>query len=314
MDNIKTKQSRGKRLLQYIRKNRLIYLMMIPALGCWLLFKVGPLFGMVIAFQDYSPFKGILGSPFIRLENFMRIFKEPYMLTLIRNTVLLALYTLVFSFTVPVAFALFLNELKNSLVKKGVQSISFLPYFISSAVMVSILYTMVSPTTGVINMILVKLGMEPIYFMAQPGWFRPLYVILQIWQTCGYYGIIYMAAIMSIDPSIYEAASVDGASRWQKMMKITLPGIKTTVVVMLIVAVGNIFSVDLDRILLMYNPSVYETADVLQTYVYRLSFQSTGFPDYGYATAVNMVKSVIAFLLVLLTNKLSKKYAETRLF
>ena len=129
--------------------------------------------------------------------------------------------------------------------------------------------------------------------------FRPLYVILQIWQTCGYYGIIYMAAIMSIDPSIYEAASVDGASRWQKMMKITLPGIKTTVVVMLIVAVGNIFSVDLDRILLMYNPSVYETADVLQTYVYRLSFQSTGFPDYGYATAVNMVKSVIAFLLVL---------------
>lgn len=308
------KKDKLHHLLRYIKKNRIIYLLMIPALGCWLLFKVGPLFGMVIAFQSYSPFKGILKSDFIGLDNFARLFKEPYMLVLVRNTVLLALYTLVFSFTVPVLFALFLNEVRVKWVKKGVQSISFLPYFISSAVMVSILYTMVSPSTGVINMILKNLGIDPIYFMSEPGWFRPLYVILQIWQTCGYYGIIYTAAIMSIDPTLYEAASVDGASRLQKMWKITLPCIKTTIVVMLIVAVGNIFSVDLDRILLMYNPSVYETADVLQTYVYRLSFQSTGFPDYGYATAVNMVKSVIAFLLVLVTNKLSQKYAETRLF
>lgn len=308
------KKDKLHHLLRYIKKNRIIYLLMIPALGCWLLFKVGPLFGMVIAFQSYSPFKGILKSDFIGLDNFARLFKEPYMLVLVRNTVLLALYTLVFSFTVPVLFALFLNEVRVKWVKKGVQSISFLPYFIPSAVMVSILYTMVSPSTGVINMILKNLGIDPIYFMSEPGWFRPLYVILQIWQTCGYYGIIYTAAIMSIDPTLYEAASVDGASRLQKMWKITLPCIKTTIVVMLIVAVGNIFSVDLDRILLMYNPSVYETADVLQTYVYRLSFQSTGFPDYGYATAVNMVKSVIAFLLVLVTNKLSQKYAETRLF
>lgn len=287
---------------------------MIPALTCWLLFKVGPLFGMVIAFQNFSPFKGILKSDFIGLENFMRIFREPYMLTLVRNTVLLAFYTLVFSFTVPVLFALFLNEIRVKWIKKGVQSISFLPYFISSAVMVSILYTMVSPTTGIVNLFLKQLGGDSIYFMSEPGWFRPLYVILQIWQTCGYYGIIYSAAILAIDPTLYEAASVDGATRLQKMWKITLPCIKPTIVVMLIVAVGNIFSVDLDRILLMYNPSVYETADVIQTYVYRLSFQSTGFPDYGYATAVNMVKSIIAFVLVLTTNKLSAKYAETRLF
>lgn len=307
-------KGRTRHLLRYIRKNRIIYLLMIPALGCWLLFKVGPLFGMVIAFESYSPFKGIMKSDFIGFDNFARLFREPYMITLVRNTVLLAMYTLVFSFTVPVMFALFLNEVRVKWIKKGVQSISFLPYFISSAVMVSILYTMVSPSTGVINMVLKNLGMDPIYFMSEPGWFRPLYVILQIWQTCGYYGIIYTAAIMSIDPTLYEAASVDGASRFQKMWKITLPCIKTTIVVMLIVAVGNIFSVDLDRILLMYNPSVYETADVLQTYVYRLSFQSTGFPDYGYATAVNMVKSVIAFMLVLITNKLSQKYAETRLF
>lgn len=308
------KRSKTYHLLRYIKKNRFVYLLMIPALSCWLLFKVGPLFGMIIAFQNYSPFKGIMKSDFIGLDNFVRIFKEPYMIPLVRNTILLAFYTLVFSFTIPVLFALFLNEVRANWIKKGVQSISFLPYFISSAVMVSILYTMVSPSTGIINMFLKGLGMQPVYFMAEPGWFRPLYVILQIWQTCGYYGIIYTAAIMSIDPTLYEAASVDGANRFQKMSKITLPCIKTTMVVMLIVAVGNIFSVDLDRILLMYNPSVYETADVLQSYVYRLSFQSTGFPDYGYATAVNMVKSVIAFALVMLTNMMSKKYAETRLF
>lgn len=308
------KKNKAHHVLHYIKKNRIIYMLMIPALGCWLLFKVGPLFGMIIAFQNYSPFEGIMKSEFIGLDNFMRIIREPYMLTLVRNTVLLALYTLVFSFTIPVIFALFLNEVRIRWVKKGVQSISFLPYFISSAVMVSILYTMVSPSTGIINLLLKTFGIQPVYFMSEPSWFRPLYVTLQIWQTCGYYGIIYTAAIMSIDPTLYEAASVDGASRLQKMWKITLPCIKTTIIVMLIVAVGNIFSVDLDRILLMYNPSVYETADVLQTYVYRLSFQSTGFPDYGYATAVNMVKSVIAFILVLITNKLSQKYAETRLF
>lgn len=308
------KKGKAYRLLRYVKKNKYVYLLMIPALTCWLLFKVGPLFGMVIAFQNFSPFKGILKSDFIGMENFMRIFREPYMLTLVRNTVLLAFYTLVFSFTVPVLFALFLNEIRVKWIKKGVQSISFLPYFISSAVMVSILYTMVSPTTGIVNLFLKQLGGDSIYFMSEPGWFRPLYVILQIWQTCGYYGIIYSAAILAIDPTLYEAASVDGATRLQKMWKITLPCIKPTIVVMLIVAVGNIFSVDLDRILLMYNPSVYETADVIQTYVYRLSFQSTGFPDYGYATAVNMVKSIIAFVLVLTTNKLSAKYAETRLF
>lgn len=308
------KKGKAQHMLRYVKKNKFVYLLMLPPLICWMLFKVGPLFGMVIAFQNYSPFKGILKSDFIGLDNFMRIFREPYMLTLVRNTVLLAFYTLLFSFTVPVLFALFLNEIRIRWIKKGVQSISFLPYFISSAVMVSILYTMVSPTTGIINLFLKQMGADSIYFMSEPGWFRPLYVILQIWQTCGYYGIIYSAAILAIDPTLYEAASVDGATRLQKMWKITLPCIKPTIVVMLIVAVGNIFSVDLDRILLMYNPSIYETADVIQTYVYRLSFQSTGFPDYGYATAVNMVKSVIAFVLVLTTNKLSAKYAETRLF
>lgn len=158
------------------------------------------------------------------------------------------------------------------------------------------------------------MGGDAVNFMAKPGWFRPLYVILEIWQTFGYSAIIYIAAMMNIDPALYEAAEVDGANRWDKIFKITLPSISTSIIVMLIISVGNIFTVNLDRILLMYNSSVYETADVIQTYVYRMAFESKGFPDYSYGTAVNILKSVIAFILVSLVNKIADKFAETRLF
>ena len=180
--------------------------------------------------------------------------------------------------------------------------------------MVSIMATLLSPTSGIVNSIIRSLGGDSINFMAKPGWFRPLYVILEIWQSFGYSAIIYIAAMMNIDPSLYEAAEADGANRWDKMFHITLPGISTSIIVMLIISVGNIFTVNLDRILLMYNPSVYDTADVIQTYVYRIAFESKGFPDYSYGTAVNILKSVIAFILVTTVNKVADKFAETRLF
>ena len=173
---------------------------------------------------------------------------------------------------------------------------------------------MLSPSSGIVNEIIKFFGGKPISFMSNPHWFRPIYIILQIWQTFGYSSIIYMASMASIDMSVYESADIDGAGRWKKMWYITLPAIKPTIITMLIISVGNIFTVDLDRILLMYNQSVYETADVLQTYVYRLGFASSGFPEYSYGTAVNLVKSVIAFLLVTLTNKIADKYADSRLF
>jgi putative aldouronate transport system permease protein len=195
-----------------------------------------------------------------------------------------------------------------------VQIISFLPYFISPAVIVSIVYNLLSPSTGLVNNIIRTLGGKSINFLAEPGWFRPIYVILDVWQTFGYSAIIYIAAIVAIDPALYEAAEVDGASRWQKMFKITLPCISTSIVVMLIISVGNIFTVNLERILLMYNQSIYSTADVIQTYVYRIAFQSTGFPDYSYGTTVNILKSVIAFVLVVIVNKFAEKIAESRLF
>ncbi len=191
---------------------------------------------------------------------------------------------------------------------------SFLPYFISAAVMVSILSTLLSTSSGLVNNLIRASGGKAISFMSSPAWFRPLYVILEIWQTFGYSAVIYIAAMTAIDPALYEAADMDGANRWTKMLHITLPSISTSIIVMLIISVGNIFSVNLDRILIMYNPGTYSTADVIQTYVYRIAFQSKGFPDYSYGTAVNILKSVIAFVLVTGVNKAADKVADARLF
>lgn len=307
-------KTRTKRFWAYMKKNNILLLMLLPGLLSLILFKLAPLGGMIIAFQDFSAYRGILGSPFVGLSHFQRMFDDPYIWVLFKNTVLLAFYTLLFSFPIPILFAVLLNEVRVRWIKGSVQSLSFLPYFISSAVMVSILYTLLSPSTGLVNDILAQLGLDRIYFTAEPGWFRTNYVLLQVWQTFGYSAIVYIAAMAAIDPSVYESASLDGASRFQQIIHITLPSIKPTIFIMLIISVGNIFTVDLDRILLMYNQSVYETADVIQTYVYRLAFASTGFPEYSYGTAVNLLKSVVAYILVMGTNKLSTKYSDSRLF
>lgn len=303
-----------QRVKNDVKRNRQLYLLLLPGILSLILFKFGPLFGMIIAFEDFSAFKGILGSDWVGLKWFVKIFHDPYMLKLVKNTIILAVLSLVIVFPIPVIFSLFLNEVKQKAVRSFVQSLSFMPYFISSAVMVSILFTMLSPTNGVVNNLIKSLGGTAIHFQASPEWFRPMYVFLQVWQTFGYSAVIYIAAMSAIDPSLYEAAEVDGANRWVKMFQITLPSISTSVITMFIISVGNIFTVDLDRILLMYNSSVYSTADVIQTYVYRIAFESSGFPNYSYGTAVNLLKSILAFILVMLTNKAANKYAETRLF
>ncbi len=308
------RKSLRKRIMEEIKRNYLLYLMLIPGVVSLVLFKLAPMGGMVIAFEKYSAFKGIFKSEWVGLDNFIRIFRDPYIPKVVANTVILAVLSVVVVFPVPVVFALFLNEARSKWVRHPVQSLSFLPYFISSAVMVSILYTILSPNSGIVNTVIKAFGGSSIYFMASPGWFRPLYILLQIWQTFGYSAIIYLAAMTAIDPALYEAAEVDGANRWSKMLRITLPSISVSVVTMLIISIGNIFTVDLDRILLMYNASVYDTADVIQTYVYRIAFQSTGFPDYSYGTAVNVLKSVIAFILVIAANKAADKFSDTRIF
>lgn len=305
---------RFRKLLKDIWASRVLYMFLIPGLIILVLFKWAPLFGLVIAFQDYNPYKGIFGSTFVGLKNFLEFLQDPYSLLLVKNTVLLAFLNLVISFPIPIIFTLFLNESKNRLIKKGVQSISFFPYFVSAAVCVSILYTFLSPSGGIVNLVLNKLGIQSVFFMAQPQWFRPLYIGLNVWQNFGYNAIIYLAAISGIDPGIYEAAEIDGANRWRKMFNVTLPSISNMIVTMFIVNLGSILTVDINRILLMYNPSVYSTADVLQTYVYRVAFASNGFPQYSLGTAVSLFQSVIAMVLVVLANKVAKKYSDSRLF
>ena len=308
------KEPLAARIKKDLRNNYLLYLLIVPGILLLVLFKIGPVGAMVIAFEDYSPALGVFGSKFVGFDQFIRIFQDPYIWKITGNTIILAFLSVVVVFPIPIIFALFLNEIKVKWIRSTVQSLSFLPYFISAAVMVSILYTLLSPSSGLVNAIIVRLGGEPVNFMAQAGWFRPLYVLLEIWQTFGYSAIIYIAAMMNIDPTLYEAAEIDGATRWTKIWRVTLPCLMPSIITMLIISVGNIFTVNLDRILLMYNTGTYETADVLQTYVYRIAFQSTGFPDYSYGTAVNLVKSIIAFILVMAVNKIADKVADSRFF
>lgn len=293
---------------------RLLYLILLPGLIQMVVFKLLPLFGLVIAFQDYSVFKGIVNSDWAGLKHFSAFLHDSYFWKLVKNTIYLAFFNLLFVFPIPIIFALFLNEVRIKAVKRFVQTLSFFPYFISSAVMVSILYRLVSPQGGIVNEILNSLGIRSVFFMADPDWFRPLYVGLNVWQLFGYNAIIYLAAMTSIDPALYEAADLDGANRWQRVFKVTLPSISGTIVVMFILAVGQILTVDLDKILLMYNPSIYDTADVIQSYVYRQAFASGGFPNYSYSAAVGLMQSVIAFMLVMGANKVSKKFSESSLF
>lgn len=300
--------------LAHVWRNRILYAILLPGIIHLIIFKMFPLFGLAIAFQDYNAFQGVLKSPWVGMKHFLQFLSDPYTMVLVRNTVLLALYTLLFSFPIPIIFALFLNEIRWSALKRTVQTFTFFPYFISTAVTVSILYMVLSPDGGLINVFLRWMGLDSVFFMAEPGWFRPLYVTLSVWHSFGYSSIIFLAAMTTIDPHLYESAEIDGASRWSKMFRITLPSITNMIIIMFIVQIGGILSVDLDKILLMYNPSVYATADVIQSYVYRIAFESQGFPNYSFGSAVSFLQSAIAFGLVIVANQMSKKYSESRLF
>lgn len=278
------------------------------------LFKAAPLGALVIAFQKYSPFLGISGSEWVGFDQFAKFLTDPLIPQLIKNTLILAFLSLGIGFPIPIIFALLLNEVRNKYYKKLVQTASFLPYFISTAVVVSIMYTLFSPRGGLVNQIITGLGGEAIFFFTEPGWFRPLYVMMGVWMGFGYSAIIYLAAIAGIDQSLYEAAEIDGAGRFGRAWHVTLPSILPMMVVLFIMAIGQILSVDLDRILLMYNPSVYETADVIASYVYRLAFDPQGFPNYSYGAAVGLIQGVIALILVVGANQVAKRTADSRLF
>ena len=305
----KVKKKKTKLSLQ-MWKSRDYYLMLLPAVLYVLLFCYAPLYGLQIAFKNYKVSLGVAGSPWIGFRNFTDFFQSYYFVKLLKNTLVLSLYSLAVSFPIPIIVALILNELKGKF-KKFTQTILYAPHFISLVVVVSILNVMLSPSQGVVNTILEMLGMERNYFMANPAYFPHLYVWPGVWQGMGWGAIIYLAALSSVDPSLHEAADIDGATRMQKILHINLPTIMPTIIIMLILRIGNIVSVGYEKVYLMQNDMNIETAEIISTYVYKRGLLDS---NYSFSAAVGLFNNVINVILVLLANWISKKVSETSLF
>ena len=294
-----------------IKRDRYLLLMVAPCVLYFLLFHYAPMVWNIVAFQDYNVRKGIFGSSWVGLENFKRFFESPYAFRLIRNTFLLSFMDLLMGFPVPILFALLLNEVKRKWVKRTVQTFSYLPHFISVVVVVGMMKIFLSPTDGIVNLAIQALGGSAVNFFSEAKIFRWLYVFSNIWQNFGWDSIIYFAAIAGINAEIYEAAMVDGAGRWKKMIYITLPSIVPTVIILLIMRIGWLLSVGFEKVLLMYNEATYEVADVISTYIYRASLLNA---DFSYGTAIGLFNCVISLVLVLGANWVSRRFSETSLF
>ena len=294
-----------------IKKNKFLYFMFLPVIIYYLIFHYAPMFGIVVAFKDYNPFLGFIKSPWVGLEHFRSFFSSVYSWRLIRNTFLISFYGMIFGFPAPIILALLLNEVRDGYFKKITQTISYLPHFVSTVIIVGIYVNFLSPSSGLINNIIEALGGQRTYFLNDPKYFRTLFTLMGIWHGVGWGSIIYLAALTGINPELYEACVIDGGGRWRQTWHITLPGIANTVIIMLIFRVGALLSVGSESILLMYTPSIYETADVISTYVYRRGLVEA---DYSFSAAVGLFNAVVALTLISTTNKLAKRFGETSLW
>jgi len=301
---------RRRNVFRNLRKSGVLYAMLLLPLAYFIVFQYAPMFGNLIAFQNYSIRKGIFGSEWVGLKYFKQFLFEPYFWKVVRNTVLLNLYSLIFYFPAPIAFAILLNELAFKRFRRLVQTVSYVPHFLSTVVVAGMIVNFLS-ISGLINQFIVWLGGEARTFLTQPEWFRTIYIGSEIWQGLGWSSIVYLAALTAIDPGLYEAATIDGAGRWRKILHITLPGISPVLTIMLLLQVGHMLSVGFEKILLLYSGPVYETADVIQTYVYRRGLIDA---DLSFASAVGIFQSVISLFLIVSANQMSKKINGTRLF
>lgn len=306
------KASLGTKIKKEWNRNKYIYFLAIPLIAYYLVFHYGPMYGIVMAFQDYSIVDGISGSPFIGFDNFIKFFESHYFWRLIRNTLALSIQNIAWGFPAPLILALLLNEVKNRRFKKAVQTITYLPHFISLVVVCGMLHQFLS-RDGFITSILASIGLvEKTNLLAVKEYFRTIYVASGIWQEIGWGTIIYLAALSGVDEQLYEAAAIDGAGRFRRLINVTLPSIAPTIIMLFILRIGQVMSVGFEKVILLYNAQTYETADVLSTYVYRYGLG--GSFDYGYTTAIGLFSSVINFILVISANKISKKVSETSLW
>ncbi|SDC13064.1 carbohydrate ABC transporter membrane protein 1, CUT1 family [Paenibacillus sp. UNCCL117] len=290
------------------RKCKYLFLMLLPVLLYYLIFEYGPLYGAQIAFKDYRIRDGIMGSPWVGFKHFHYLFTaSPDFMRIMRNTLLLSFYHIVFGFPAPIVLALLFNEVRSRVFKRVTQTISYLPHFLSWVVLGGLLITILSPTTGVVNQLLALVGIDPIYFLGDPEYFRFTLVVSSIWKEIGWGTIIYLAALAGVDPSLYEAAVVDGAGRWKQIMHITLPGIVPVITIMFIFRIGAVLNAGFDQVLNLYSPNTYSVGDILDTYVYRAGLTQL---QYSLTAAVGLFKNVVAFTLVLLTNYVVKKLGQ----
>lgn len=287
------------------RSNLDLYLLLVPGLIFLFLFKYTPMYGIVIAFQDFNIFGGIGGSEWVGLDQFEKLTRSEDFLRVLTNTLLISLYKIVLLFPIPIVVALVLNEVRRMFFKRTIQTIIYLPHFLSWVIISGLFVNILSPTGGLVNEVIRALGGEPISFLSDNDWFRSVTVFTAGWKEIGWNAIIFIAAIASIEQEQYEAAAIDGAGRIRQMLSITLPGIMPTIVLMFILRIGSLLEAGTEQILTMYNPLVYDTGDVIGTYVYRMGL---GQQDYSFSTAVGLFNSAVGFLLIVIGNAMSRKF------
>ena len=297
--------------LHSVRKNWDLYLLLLPGVLWFLAFAYKPMAGLAIAFYDYNIFKGISGSTFVGLDNFITFLTGRDFLRVLKNTLMISFWQLVVCFPIPIILAVAVTEMKNKFVSRMTQMSTLLTHFISVVVVCGIVINFLSPSTGVINLVLEKIGVDPVYFMTKPEYFKGIYTLMTLWQNAGFDALVYIAAIMGIDPQLYEAATVDGAGKMKKIFHVTIPAIVPTIVTMLILKLGGIIKVGYEAILLLYQPATYSAADVISTYSYRLAFENG---NYGLSVAAGLFESVVAFIMVILANRFSKKISDNALW
>lgn len=306
-----THVSRKEGLARSIVKNGAIYFMILPGLLYFVIFKYLPMFGLVIAFQDYKPYQGIFGSDWVGFAHFERLFSEPMFLTILMNTLVLFFMNLVFFFPVPILLALMLNEVRQQAFKRIIQTMVYIPHFMSWVIIVSISFVMLSMDRGLVNESLVAAGFEKVNFLMNPDWFRPMYILQIIWREAGWGTIIYLAAMASIDPQLYEASRIDGAGRFRQIWHITLPSIRSVIIILLLLKIGDVLEVGFEHIFLLLNAMNREVGEVFDTYVYLAGLQQGQF---SYSAAVGFFKSFVGLALVVGANWLSKKFGEEGIY
>lgn len=312
---MKRNKSLRARLYHAVWDHRWLHLMVLPGLAFFLLFKYVPMYGIIIAFKNYKGagggYAGIASAPWIGFKNFEVFFNSLYSGRVFGNTLYISLLRLIFSFPAPILLALLINEIRHNWFKRTVQTVTYMPYFLSWVVVAGLLNTLLSPDMGAINVVIRTLGGQSVYFLTSTSWFRPILIISEIWKSIGYGSIVYLAAITGIDQEQYEAARVDGATKMQQILHITLPEISEIIAIMLILQIGKMFDDNFDQIFNLYSPSVYEVSDVFETYVYRNGIQSSKF---SYSAAVGLVKSVLALAMIAFSNAASRKLGAQGLF